>query len=111
MFWYHKKCEKKEVDKGVLLQVIGAGDNLNALHWNMKDKSEVKMHQHPQEQFGFVLKGGFDMIVGDEQTTLEQGDAYFIPPDVPHAFTAIGDTEAIDIFSPPKTKFPFKVDL
>jgi quercetin dioxygenase-like cupin family protein len=109
MFCYHDKIAKKEVSKGVLLQMLGKGENLNVLHWNMTDKSEVPMHQHPQEQFGYVIKGGFDMIVGDEKAHLKAGDAYFIPPNVPHSFVAVGETEAIDIFSPVKDDFPFDI--
>jgi len=48
------------------------------------------------------------MIIGEEVAVLKKGDAYFIPPNVPHEFTAIGQTEAIDIFSPVKTDFPWK---
>jgi len=54
----------------------------------------VVLHHHPQEQFGYVIKGGFEMTVGDETAVLRAGDAYFIPPNVPHKFMAIGETEA-----------------
>jgi quercetin dioxygenase-like cupin family protein len=47
------------------------------------------------------------MTIGDETKNLGPGDAYFIPPDVPHEFVAIGQTEAIDIFSPIKLDFPW----
>ena len=108
MFCYHDKIEKQNLGPGILLQELGYGDHMNSLHWNMSDKSEVKTHTHPQEQFGYVIKGGFDMIVGDEKVKLKAGDAYFIPPDVPHSFIAVGETEAIDVFSPIKKDFPWK---
>ena len=47
------------------------------------------------------------MVVGDEKAVLKAGDAYFIPPNVMHSFTAVGDTEAIDIFNPVKMDFPW----
>ena len=111
MFCYHQKIEKKAVEKGILLQILGSGENMNVLHWNMEDKSEVRSHQHPQEQFGYVIKGGFEMIVGNEKTTLDAGDAYFIPPNLRHSFIAIGETEAIDVFSPVKKDFPFEFEV
>ena len=108
MFCYHEKIKKVDMGEGVIRQDLGTGESMNVLHWNMKDKSEVKMHTHQQEQFGYVIKGGFEIIVGDETTTLKAGDAYFIPPNVPHSFIATGETEAIDVFSPVKTDFPWK---
>jgi len=75
----------------------------------MEDKSIVKFHQHPQEQFGYVIKGGFEMTVGDKTAVLKAGDAYFIPPNVSHEFIAVGETEAIDVFSPIKTDIPNKI--
>jgi quercetin dioxygenase-like cupin family protein len=47
------------------------------------------------------------MIVGDEKTILKAGDSYFIPPDILHSFVATGETEAIDVFSPVRTDFPW----
>ncbi len=108
MFCYHDKIEKQNLGPGILLQELGHGDRMNALHWNMSDKSEVKLHKHPQEQFGYVIKGGFDMIVGNEKVSLKAGDAYYIPSDIPHSFIAVGETEAIDVFNPIKKDFPWK---
>ena len=109
VFCYHTKLEKKDIGGGVILQVLGNGRYMNTLHWNMEDKSIVKFHQHPQEQFGYVIKGGFEMTVGDKTAVLKSGDAYFIPPNVSHEFIAVGETEAIDVFSPIKTDIPNKI--
>ena len=108
MFCYHKTKKKIDMGGGVIRQYLGEGQSMNVQHWNMADKSVVKMHKHSQEQFGYVIKGGFRMIVGDETAELGAGDAYFIPPDVLHEFTAVGETEAIDVFSPVKHDFPWK---
>lgn len=108
MFFFHDKIKKIDMGEGVVRQDFASGEKLNILHWNMADKSEVKLHSHPQEQFGYVIKGGFEVLVGDKKTILNEGDAYIIPPDVPHSFIAIGETEAIDVFSPVKTDFPWK---
>jgi quercetin dioxygenase-like cupin family protein len=107
MFIFRGKLEKIDMGKGVIRQYLGAGQKMNAQHWDMADGSIVKLHTHPQEQFGYVISGGFKMLIGDETEDLGPGDAYFIPPDVPHEFTAVGQTEAIDIFSPVKLDFPW----
>lgn len=103
----HTKVVKVDMGKGVIRQDFAKGVNMNVLHWNMSDGSEVGTHTHPQEQFGYVIKGGFELVIGDETFMLKEGDAYLVPADIPHSFIAIGETEAIDVFSPVKTKFPW----
>ncbi|MFH1339322.1 MAG: cupin domain-containing protein [Candidatus Omnitrophota bacterium] len=107
MFVFRNKLKKIDMGEGVIRQYLGEGKLMNAQHWDMADGSVVKLHTHPQEQFGYVISGGFKMLIADEVKNLGPGDAYFIPPDVPHEFTAIGQTEAIDIFSPVKLDFPW----
>jgi quercetin dioxygenase-like cupin family protein len=108
MYIFHKNVKKVDMGEGVVRQDFAYGDKLNVLHWNMADGSEVKMHTHSQEQFGYVIKGGFEMIIAGEKKNLTAGDAYIVPPDVPHSFIAIGETEAIDVFTPRKDDFPWK---
>jgi quercetin dioxygenase-like cupin family protein len=107
MFIYHQELPMHDMGGGVVRQDLANGEKLNALHWNIAHGGEVSLHAHPQEQFGYVIRGGFDMTIGDERRVLKSGDAYVIPPNVPHSFVAIGETEAIDVFSPVKEDFPW----
>lgn len=100
MYCYGDRLPKTDIGGGTLLQVLGRGNEINAVHWNFEDGAVVPLHEHPQEQFGYVIRGAFEMTMGGETTVLRAGDAYFIPPNVPHGFTAIGITEAIDVFTP-----------
>ena len=95
MFIFRNKIEKIDMGGGVIRQYLGEGQKMNVQHWDMADGSVVKLHQHPQEQFGYVISGGFKMTIGDETAELKAGDAYFIPSDVLHEFTAIGQTECL----------------
>jgi quercetin dioxygenase-like cupin family protein len=94
---------KKDIGQGILLQTIAEGDNINAVHWNLPDGSSVPQHNHVQEQFGYVIKGALEVIIqGYDPFIVNEGDSYIIPSDLPHAFNTIGQTEAIDVFSPPR---------
>lgn len=107
MYVFRNKLEKFDMGGGVIRQYLGESKKLNAQHWDMADKSVVKMHKHKQEQFGYVIKGGFKMDIGGEKAELKAGDAYFIPANVLHEFIAVGQTEAIDLFTPVKKDFPW----
>lgn len=98
MFIYLDKVEAQKLDNGVVLKVLGSGERMNVVPWNMADGAIIQQHQHPQEQFG--IKGGFEVDIGGEVATLRAGDSYFVPSDTPHSFVAIGETEAVDVFSP-----------
>ena len=106
MYVFRKKLDKWDMGGGVIRQYLGEGQKLNAQHWDMADKSRVTSHSHPEEQFGYVIKGGFNMKIGEETANLGPGDCYFIPSNVPHEFTALGQTEAIDAFSPVRPDLP-----
>lgn len=100
MFCYHEQLERTQFTEGILLRRLGHGENINAVHWDFEDGCVVDTHQHPQEQFGYVISGGFEVTIGDETHTLMAGDAYFVPANTPHRFVAVGKTEAIDVFTP-----------
>ena len=107
MVFYHNEIEKIDMGKGVIRQDFAEGKNMNVLHWNMSDGSVVGEHTHPQEQFGYCIKGGFKLTIGDQVYNLVAGDAYLVPANEPHSFVAVGETEAIDVFAPIKTEFPW----
>lgn len=77
------------------------------LSWvTIEPESEVPLHQHPHEQVGFVLEGELELTIGEETRRLKPGDAYTIPPELPHAARtgAIGCL-VIDVFSPPREDY------
>lgn len=108
------KIRKQKTAQGVLMQNLGRGKLMNALHWNMDDGSIVDWHSHEAEQFGYCIKGGFKIFYDDgniqEEYEIHYGDCYFIPPNVSHKFIALGETEAIDIFNPIKEDIPKEIE-
>ena len=69
----HSEVEKVDMGKGVVRQDFAMGKNMNVLHWNMSDGSEVGMHTHPQEQFGYVIKASImlnHLNIGLQSTTI-----------------------------------------
>jgi len=100
MFCQSKEIKVMEYAQGILLRRLGKGKNISAVHWDFQEGAVLDTHKHPQEQFGYIIKGGFKVTIGDETRLLKAGDAYFVPANVPHKFVPVGDTEAIDVFTP-----------
>lgn len=103
---YDQEQTKEQFTAGILLQSLGQGEEMSVLHWDLEDGSVVDWHEHSNEQFGYVIAGGFKVCLGDEEYELKAGDAYYVPADVQHKFVARGATEAIDVFSPPRENLP-----
>ena len=67
----------------------------------------VPTHSHPHEQIGMVFSGRAILRIGTEERTVQKGDFYCIPPNVPHSDTCLGDVPFVmlDIFYPIRNDF------
>jgi len=65
----------------------------------------VPMHEHPHEQFTYVIDGRFEFTVGSETRVLEPGMAVLIPGGVTHGGRTLTACRVIDIFSPPREDY------
>ncbi len=71
----------------------------------------VPVHSHPHEQVGMVYQGKAKLRIGAEERTVQAGDFYRIPANVPHGDTCLGDEAFImlDIFHPVREDFLVKL--
>ncbi len=90
------------VEPGIVVRpVLGRRLNISFIHFDPGAVAPV--HQHPEEQLGTVLEGSLEFELAGEKRILRTGDAYVIPPDVPHGGTATDEgCVTLDVFSPPR---------
>lgn len=89
-----------EVAPGVKIRAP-YGEHLMISLLEMDQGAVVNRHSHPHEQGGLMLEGKMELSIGDETRIVEPGEAYLIPPHVPHRAVAVGGpAKALDIFSP-----------
>jgi len=69
----------------------------------------VPPHSHPHEQIGLLLKGRQRLTIGERTIEIEAGSTYVIPGGMLHSAVALAESEAIDVFSPPREDY-FPVD-
>lgn len=65
----------------------------------------VPTHQHPHEQFTYVIEGRFEFTVGTETTVLEPGMVAIIPSNVPHGGKTLTKVRVIDVFAPTREDY------
>ena len=64
----------------------------NAYHAEFlpQSKDRVRPHSHPGVEFLYVLQGTLHLQVGEQEHTLEAGDAMYFDSHVPHAYHRAG---------------------
>ena len=89
---------------GVILVV---GEKAMMMKLTIEPNIPTPPHSHPHEQMGHVLKGRGILYVGENSAPIEAGTSFWIPPNAPHNFNAIGDKPAvlIETFCPPREDY------
>ncbi|MBW2016251.1 MAG: cupin domain-containing protein [Deltaproteobacteria bacterium] len=95
-----QEVEPRKPADGVEIRPI-SGERMTMAFFHLAPGSKMPEHSHPHEQIGTVLKGSVTLVIGGEETLIEAGGAYIIPPNVTHGGRC-GDTatELIEVFSP-----------
>jgi len=68
----------------------------------LKKGAVVPMHRHVNEQVTMLQSGSLQFDLEGERFVLGAGDVLVIPPDAPHEVVALEDSEATDLFTPPR---------
>lgn len=72
--------------------------NFVAGHSQVYPGGGIPRHAHENEEVYVLLRGRARMVVGEETLDLREGDAIYLPPNVPHELTNPGPEEAWVLF-------------
>ena len=82
-----------------------SGKQGTMVYWRMKAGAHAAAHQHPQEQFVWLIRGAIRLRIGAEERTINPGDIAVIPGGVDHEAFFPEETEVIDFFAPVREDF------
>lgn len=95
----------RRLAEGMTTRVFPGSDAMISIVRIEPDRSG-KIHSHPQEQWGFCVRGSGWRRQGDEQIEVNTGDFWRTPGHVEHSFTAGPDGAVIyDVFAPPREEY------
>ncbi len=105
--WHEKAGAWHEMLPGVQRRILAHGPSAMLVLYRIAPGSVFPKHTHPHAQYGTVLEGGGLFTVGDASWKMVRGDAYYVPPDVPHELHADSDraTVVLDVFAPERAEF------
>lgn len=99
VFQKFSEIKTKEVAPGFFSKLIHtSGNTINFIE--VKKGNSIHRHQHPHEQYSFVIEGKFELVVNDIPQVLDADNFALIPSNAWHSGRAITDCKIIDIFNP-----------
>jgi len=91
----------RELAEGMTTRVFPGDDAMISIVRIDANKSG-KIHAHPQEQWGFCVRGSGTRIQAGEEVPVSAGDFWRTPGNVEHGFSAGPEGAVIyDVFAPP----------
>jgi quercetin dioxygenase-like cupin family protein len=94
------KLKPARIWEGVLARSVHA-DRLTIGFVDIDPGVKVPLHQHENEQVGFVLRGSVTMVIDGQSRELRVGETYQIASQVPHSATAgPNGVSVVDVFAP-----------
>ena len=80
-----------------------ATDRMMVSNIRVKGGAKIPRHYHEAEQIVLIHKGLARVTTGDKKVhTLGPGGIWVVPSNVVHSVQYVGDTEAIEVVSPPR---------
>ncbi|MEA5034755.1 cupin domain-containing protein [Cloacibacillus evryensis] len=106
MFVLDSQIASEELGSGAIRKIKGYIDDLMLVELTWKAGQEGVLHHHPHRQCDYVVKGSFEVTLGDEKKILGPGDCFYVKADVPHGVKALEDGGILlDIFTPMREDF------
>ena len=96
------EIESEQITDSLTRRYISS-DNVTMARFFLKKGCLVQAHSHANEQMLTVITGALKFVVDGDEIIVRSGETIQIPPFATHYVEAVEDTDALDVFSPPRT--------
>lgn len=93
------------VEQGIKRKVLGFNEDLMMVKIFFEQDAIGAKHSHQHSQTSYVEEGQFEVSIGDETKRLNEGDGFYVPPNVEHGVVALKPGILIDVFNPFREDF------
>lgn len=106
MFAINENTAAKQLDEKLSRKILGCGGSLMMVEIEFQKDGIGSVHSHDShEQVSYIVKGSFEVTVGDEIKILRQGDSFYAGHNVKHGVKALEDAVILDVFTPVRQDF------
>ncbi len=95
----------ERVSDSVRRKIMAYDNQVMLVKAEFADGGVGPIHDHFHSQVTYVESGVFEVSIGGKKKVLRSGDAFYIPPHVPHGAVALEGGVLIDVFSPIREDF------
>ena len=95
----------ESVDNGVERKILGYDEQLMMVNVRFEKGAVGTLHHHVHRQISYVQSGRFEVSIDGIKKILEQGDCFFVAPDLEHGVIALEKGMLVDIFTPARKDF------
>jgi quercetin dioxygenase-like cupin family protein len=104
-FFTESENEWETVGEGVKRQITGYDVTIMMVKVLFETGGIGPLHQHYHSQTSYVVSGKFEVSIDGEKKILQQGDAFYIAPNILHGAVCLEAGMLIDVFSPIREDF------
>jgi len=95
----------ESTDNGVERKILGFDDQLMMVCVRFEKDAVGSLHHHVHRQISYIESGRFEVTIDGKKKILEQGDCFFVAPDLVHGVVALEKGCLVDIFTPARADF------
>jgi quercetin dioxygenase-like cupin family protein len=90
---------------GIRRKTLSYGDASLMSEFRLRAGYSLPIHDHPEEQTGYLVSGRLRLAIGEETHDVLPGDSWSIPGGVPHGAEVFEDAVAVEVFSPARQDY------
>jgi quercetin dioxygenase-like cupin family protein len=95
----------RNLTAGVNTRIV-CGDEAMISVVRLAPNAQGVLHQHPEEQWGFLLEGSCVRVQGTEEVAMKPRDFWHTPGHTPHGIKAGPEGALVlDVFAPPRPEY------
>ncbi|AET62109.1 Cupin 2 conserved barrel domain protein [Paenibacillus terrae HPL-003] len=102
----NEEAKTHVIDGSSSRKILGMGGTLMMVEVTFRKGGVGEVHSHDKhEQVSYIVKGSFEVRVGDETCILKAGDSFYAGYNVLHGVKALEDSVILDVFNPFREDF------
>lgn len=104
-FILQSNVEWQTVDKGVQRKILGHDEEVMMVVVKFEKGAVGSLHHHVHRQISYVQSGVFEVTIDGKKQALQQGDCFFVAPNLVHGVVAVEAGILVDVFAPARKDF------
>jgi quercetin dioxygenase-like cupin family protein len=90
----------KELLPGIRMRTLAVGEHSMLCVFYLQRGAVIPLHQHPQEQTGYLVSGSIRLIDEHGASEVGPGSGWSFKGNAPHRAEILEDSVAIEVFTP-----------